>query len=253
MSQRKVGVAMAIGGAVLAAVGVTMLVRRRDQGQLQGALAGRAAPRHRVAPVVGRKKSGDMTVTIYADRDMPIDMRVGIIQDLVKEGLEKGEVRELARAIVGTGRRTVRVGKYDMTVVGAGCSSSDARCKADAIGRWTAANVRYSGDVAPVKKGRSGPVEAIDYFQTARRTIEMGGGDCDDNTSVNCTLLEEVGVPCRHRITAARPMSDWGHIYTMAEAGNTLLALDTTLPGYRTGKQARHARKIDFAAVRGDR
>lgn len=250
---RSVGVALAIGGGVLAAVGLGMYVRQRRGGTAGvGEGLGRAggSRRNRDAPVVARRKVGDMTVAIYSHRDMPIGMRVGIIQDMTKDSLEKGEVRELARAIVGSGRRTVRVGKYDITVQGSNCAANDTACKANAIGTWTAANVRYSGDVAPVKMGRNGRVEPIDYFQSARRTIEMGGGDCDDQDGVNCTLLEEVNVRCRHRVTAARVTSDWGHIYTMAESGNQLLALDSTLPGYRTGRQARHSRRVDFSAVR---
>lgn len=249
---KSLGVALAIGGGVLAALGVGMVVRQRRAAALGGMGSaegmGRAASLN--APVVSRRKDGDLTVTVYDHNDFPIAMRVGIIQDMVRESRAKGDVHELAQAIVGNGTRTVRVGKYDITVRGAGCATTDDGCKADAIGRWTAANIRYSGDIAPVKKGRNGPLEPIDYFQTARRTIEIGGGDCDDQDSTNCTLLEEVNVPCLHRITAPRPMSDWGHIYTMAKVGNQLVALDSTLPGYQTGRQARHARKIDFPAVR---
>jgi hypothetical protein len=249
---KKVGVALAIGGGVLAAVGLGLYARQRRPSSSSRTPVGLgySGGFGRAAPVVARKKTGDMTVTVYSDRDMPIGMRVGIIQDMTAESLARRDVHDLAQAIVGAGTRTVRVGKYDITVRGAGCAATDRACKANAIGTWTAANVRYSGDIAPIKKGRNGPLEPIDYFQTARRTIEMGGGDCDDQDGVNCTLLEEVDVRCHHRVTAPRPASDWGHIYTMGDVGGRLVALDSTLPGYQTGRQARHHRKVDFPAVR---
>ena len=193
---------------------------------------------------------GDMTLKSYADSDMPIDMRVGLIQDLTKSDKVHPEVVNLANAIVGQGTKQVRVGKYVLTVQGANCS--DAPCKADAIGRWVAAHVRYSGDIAPVKMGRNGPVEAIDFFQAARRTVEIGGGDCDDQSELNCSLVEALNDPqlrCMYRVTAPRPQSDWAHIYSVAQLGSHSYALDTTLPGYKTGREAKHARKADFASV----
>ena len=141
----------------------------------------------RSAPSLGRsgaglpkkleeRKVGDLTLMVWDDDSMPIEMRVGLIQDLVKDSLKNQQLHGLAQAIVGGGGK-VQVGKYMFDVAGAQCGQ-DARCKANAIGTWVSENVRYTGDVGPVRAGRNGKMESVDLFPAPHRTIEMGGGDC---------------------------------------------------------------------------
>jgi len=236
----KIAIGLAIGSAVLGIGALILQWRSRKQALLGGSLHG-----GKKAQVLETHKVGDKTLTIYTDPDMPIDMRVSIIQDLTRVSLANPQIANLANAIVGPGGK-VQVGKYMYAVDGANCGSNDA-CKVAAVGKWTSEHVRYTGDIAPVKMGRNGKVEGIDLFQAAHRTIEMGGGDCDDHQGVNASLLESVGVPMRDRITAPQADADWAHIYGMAEVQGRLVAVDTTLPGqFRAGREAPNGRHVDF-------
>lgn len=123
-------------------------------------------------------RAGDMTLTHHYDPKMPIERRVGILQDLVWKGVQNPQMRNLALAITGYGEREVEVGKRKFRVRGKGCPPRDGLCETRAIYDWIKDNIRYTGDVAPVKMGAKGPVEGVDLFQGAWRTAEFGGGDC---------------------------------------------------------------------------
>lgn len=124
-----------------------------------------------------RVKQGGMTLTHHYDPEMPIEQRVGILQDLVWKGVNNPQMRELALAITGRGDRNVTVGKRQFRVRGANCPARDGLCEAAAVYHWTKNNIRYTGDVAPIKMP-SGEVEGIDLFQAPWRTVEFGGEDC---------------------------------------------------------------------------
>lgn len=155
------GVAV-IGGAVL----FWRAARRRTQ-----------TLRDTLGRVQARVKQGGMTLTHHYDPEMPLQKRVGILQDLVWSGVQNPQMRELALAITGHGTRDVQVGKRRFRVKGASCPARDGLCEAEAVYNWTKANIRYTGDVAPVKLP-GGEVEGVDLFQSALRTVEFGGEDC---------------------------------------------------------------------------
>jgi hypothetical protein len=192
-----------------------------------------------------------MTLTHHYDPKMPIGKRVTILQDLVWKGVQNPQMRELALAITGNGNRTVQVGKRKFQVRGASCPARDGLCEAEAVHNWVKSNVRYGGDVAPVKMP-NGDVEGVDLFQTGLRTIEFGGGDCDDSAVLNATLLSLNGIAAKFRITAPTRDSEWAHIYTLAGLPKTnpqkWIALDTTLPGDMFSKEAPYGRVKDFVA-----
>lgn len=201
--------------------------------------------------VESRTSRGGMTTTHHYDPEMPIQQRVGILQDLVWKGVQNPQMRHLALAITGNGVRNVQVGTHKFRVKGANCPARDGLCEAEAIYNWTKNNIRYTGDIAPVQMP-GGDVEGVDLFQTGLRTSEMGGGDCDDHTILNETLLTLNGIPAKSRITAPSKNSDWAHIYALAGLPKTnptkWVALDSTLPGNMFGREAPAAKKIDFVA-----
>lgn len=53
-----------------------------------------------------------------------------------------------------------------------------------AIGEWVQDNVIYVN-------------EFPELFQTPLRTLRLGAGDCDDGTTLTCSLLESIGIPSR--------------------------------------------------------
>lgn len=184
-------------------------------------------------------KRGGMTLTHYKGKNIPIESRVRLIQDMVREATKDPEMRKLALEITRH------------------CPERDGECEARAVydwmkgkngGRW----IRYTGDIAPIVH-EDGSVEGVDFFQGPKRTIEFGGGDCDDHSGLASALLVINGVPAKLRVTAPNRDDDWAHIYAMAGTPKTSprkwLAVDTTLPGdQRFGKEAPFAKYLDFPA-----
>lgn len=221
----KLGAVLIVGGIAAAAVGIAFAVRKRP-GEL-------GRPRHGVK-AVGRRRAGGMTLTHYRDRSMPIKKRVGILQELTWQSIHDPRMRQLALAITKD------------------CPARDGACEARAIDGWIRRNVRYTGDVAPLKMGRRGPVEGVDLFQSAFRTMEFGGGDCDDHAVMAATLLTLNGITARFRVTARSKDQPFSHIYTVAGLPKLTpekwVALDTTLPGEKFGIEAPSGKKADFPA-----
>lgn len=144
----KIGLGFIIGGLALTGIGVGVAVSRKRKKNL-GEI-----------PVIGRTKKDGMTLTHRRAAKMPIEKRAAALQDLVWQGVQDPSMRKLALEITN------------------GCPARDGLCEAKAIDTWMRKNIRYTGDVAPIKMGSKGPVESIDLYQSPRRTVEFGGGDC---------------------------------------------------------------------------
>ena len=149
----KIGIAAALLGAV--GVGAAAIFASRRKAGLSGALGASRFP-----PVKGRRKSGGMTTTHYRAKKLSIDQRIALLQNLVYEGVQDATLRKLALQITD------------------GCKARDGECEAKAVDAWMRTNIRYTGDIAPIKLGAKGPVEGIDLFQHPKRTVEFRGGDC---------------------------------------------------------------------------
>jgi hypothetical protein len=221
MDGKRLGIAALLAGGTIATVGVVLLIRSRKSGPF-GLLQ-------------DETRQGGMTLKHYRSRSMPIDERVGIIQDMVWKSVQDPRMRKIALEVTK------------------GCPARDGECEARAIHDFVKTNVRYTGDVAPIKLGRHGPVEGVDLFQSAYRTLEFKGGDCDDHSVLNATLLALNGISPKLRVTAPRRAgSTWQHIYAMAGLPKTSpskwKALDTTLPSGRFGDELRFGKGRDFIA-----
>lgn len=227
----------ALAGVGLMIVGGVLLVRQRKalSGRLNG--LGRFVPgRVPQAAIVGSFNDGSMKTTLRADRDMPIEQRVASIQDLVYRSVQDPKMRKLALAIT------------------AKCPERDGLCEAKAIYQAVKARVRYTGDIAPIKQGARGAVEGIDLYQSAWRTWEFRGGDCDDQGILIAALLALNGIEPRLRVTAESKAADWSHIYPGAllpknTNNGEFVALDATLPGNnRFGVEVPFGKYLEFAA-----
>jgi len=183
---------------------------------------------------VTQTKAGGMTLTHYRSSRMPIEERLGYIQDQVWKSVQDPRMRKLA----------LKITKH--------CPSRDGQCEARAVFDYVYKNVRYTGDVAPIKMGREGPVEGVDLFQSARRVDEFGAGDCDDHSILSATLLALNGISPRLRVTAMSRFGPDEHIYTVAglpkNNPDKWVALDTTLQRAAYGREAPYVRKRDFVA-----
>jgi transglutaminase-like putative cysteine protease len=234
MDERKAKYLM-VGASVLALTGAILVYRSRKKSQtVNGArVLGRPAKRS-----VARESvtSGGKTLKHYRSEKMPINERVGILQDLTYKSVQDPEMRKLA----------LRITQH--------CKARDGECEARAIYDWTKRNVRYTGDIGPHKLGRGGPVEGVDLFQTAARTAEFRGGDCDDHSVLNCTLALHNGLACKYRISSPTKKNneDYSHIYAMAglpkNNPSKWVALDTTLEQGKFGSEAPAGKVLDFVA-----
>lgn len=212
----------------MAVVGTVLYFSSRKRSSSSGTFAGLGR-----AQLKGRTKSGGMTLSHYRGR-MPIKHRLKIIQDLTWKSVQDPQMRKLALRITND------------------CPERDGKCEARAIYNWMKANVRYTGDVAAVKQGHKGPYEGVDLFQSAARTVEMGGGDCDDHSILAATLLTLNGITARFRVTARAPKAEWSHIFVTfgnpKMGPSEWISFDSTLPGSRFGQEAPSGRKADFPA-----
>lgn len=217
-------VAASVG--LLVSVGSVLLYNRKRSQGLNG-----PAFRKRV-PALG--EAGTMKLKHHRGR-MTIKDRVKIIQDLVWKSVQDPEMRKIALQTTKD------------------CPERDGKCEARAIYHFIKSHVRYTGDVGPVKMGHDGPTEAVDLYQSARRTLEIGGGDCDDQAILAATLLALNGMSAKLRITKPRKDAEWSHIYVTTGLPKlrptSWLPIDTTLPGSNWfGKEVPFAEKAEFDA-----
>lgn len=223
---RALGLVLIGVGAAGAAIAGVMIAKSRSATSAATAGLGRAT---------GKRRSG-MKLAEHVSRTMDINERVGILQDLTHRSMKDPEMRRVALQVTKN------------------CRARDGLCEARAIYEHTRKTIRYTGDIAPHKHGRNGAVEGIDVFQTAARTSQFGGGDCDDHSIYNCTLALQNGLPCKYRVTSPTKKNeeDYGHIYAMVGLPKNnprrWVALDTTLPGQNFGREAPYGKALDFVA-----
>jgi len=138
-----------------------------------------------------------------------LEGRVKILAGLVREGLRDPRMRHLAVSLVQQ------------------CPDRNDGCEVASIFYFAKSNIRYTGDITD-----------IDTYQTAARTLQFGGGDCDDSATVLATLLGELGFQCGFRVVSTTGKS-WEHIYAIVglpkRAPKGVLPLDITVPSSYPG------------------
>ena len=153
-----------------------------------------------------------------------LDDRIHVLRKLTWEkhgGLKDPRMRQIGLAVTD------------------GCPPRDDMCELRAIFDFIVRNIRYTGDIA-----------GKDTFQTALRTMQYGGGDCDDHSVLAAVLAMENGFTCKWRITSNTGAS-WDHIYCMAaipklRPGGRWIALDTTMGAGKFNRQPPQAKHRDF-------
>jgi hypothetical protein len=85
-----------------------------------------------------------------------------------------------------------------------GCPARNDLCELGAVFDFVAQNARYTGDIT-----------FKDTFQSGLRTLQFGGGDCDDHSVLGAVLAMENGFQTKWRITSNTGRT-WDHIYMMA-------------------------------------
>lgn len=132
----------------------------------------------------------------------------------------EAEIRHL-RGVVDHWRGTTWARELAARIVfeEAGCERKKRLCHAMAIGEWVQREITYVNELP-------------ETFQTPRRTVEFGRGDCDDAAVLVATLLEAIGIPAK--LVGMKVNGKWRHIWPLAMVrlrdGRTVgVPLDTTL------------------------
>lgn len=188
------------------------------------------------APITDQRKSGGMIATTReTSGDMPIEQRIASIQAMIEASATDPKVRQLA----------FRITKH--------CKERDGLCEAKAIYKWMRKNVKYSGDISPIKRS-NGETEGIDLYQKPAITLfDFQAGDCDDQTAAVASLASAIGLTARLRVTQSQGDDDWSHIYpvVLLDKFNPTyaVAVDTTLPGWnKFGVEYPSVKSMDFDA-----
>lgn len=123
------------------------------------------------------------------------------------------------------------------------CPARNDMCELQAIYDFIVRNCRYTGDIT-----------FKDTFQSGLRTLQFGGGDCDDHSGLGAVLCMENGFQCKWRITS-NTGATWDHIYLMAGVPKLRparwIALDTTLGPGRFAQQPPSMKRQDFLVTEG--
>jgi transglutaminase-like putative cysteine protease len=137
-------------------------------------------------------ENGDMRIRSYHIRNL--DERIKHLRDRVDEGKRDPRIYAFARQAV-----TQRCG--DDWCIAEKDSEREARAIFDAIRR----RVRYTSDI-----------HGVDTYQSPYKTLMLQSADCDDYSTLVCSSLLSVGIPCRFKVIRTKGGSDWNHIYAQA-------------------------------------
>lgn len=91
---------------------------------------------------------------------------------------------------------------------------------ADAVYKWMKSNVAYVRDP-----------DGIEWLQTAKKTLELKFGDCDDQSILAGALLSSIGVPVRFKVVKANPQKrdSFSHVYLQYQDKGSWIGFDPTL------------------------
>jgi len=81
-------------------------------------------------------------------------------------------------------------------------NEKDTLKEAEAIFNAVRGNVRYTSDIA-----------GIDTYQNPSKTLKLKAGDCDDYSTLICSMLLSAGIPCRFKVIRTKDSNEWNHIY----------------------------------------
>lgn len=101
----------------------------------------------------------------------------------------------------------------------AGIAPNDYLGELNAVFTAVRDQIRYTRD----------PVN-IEALQTPAYTLKIKTGDCDDKSTLLCSMLESIGHPSRlsYRVIGTKPGAGYSHVYVVANIGKKQIPLDPT-------------------------
>lgn len=122
-----------------------------------------------------------------------IDQRIKKIVSMINKGKIHPKIRETSVKIVSK----FCGNKYCV-------AERDYYNEAKSVFNWVRKYIRYVHDI-----------RGIDTFQHPIRTIEFGGGDCDDYTILLASLYLSLGYPVKLKVVNTIKNNDYDHIYLL--------------------------------------
>lgn len=93
----------------------------------------------------------------------------------------------------------------------------DERAEIEALFHFVRDSIRYTRDI-----------HDVETLSTPDKTLAGRFGDCDDQVTLLCTLLESVGYPTRFVIAGYLGGADFSHVYCQCFDGEDWIDLDPT-------------------------
>jgi hypothetical protein len=172
-----------------------------------------------------------------------LEDRVAVLQGLVWGTVRNGGLGRPGTGEVVKGSLRDPAMRQIGLLITRGCPARNDMCELQAIFDFIQRNIRYTGDIT-----------FKDTFQSGWRTMQFGGGDCDDHAELGAVLCMENGYQCKWRITS-NTGATWDHIYLMAGIPKhrpaSWVALDTTLGKGKFARQPPSAKFRDFPVREG--
>lgn len=116
-----------------------------------------------------------------------------------------------------------------------GFEQKDTVSEVKALHAFVRDQIRYINDVSDVET-----------IQTPDKTLELRAGDCDDKSTLICTLLESIGFKTRF-VAIGFIWGEYSHVYAEVKLGTKWVALETTEPvelGWQPDPLAVKMRKV---------
>jgi len=108
--------------------------------------------------------------------------------------------------------------RYTAQSLVSNCASRDSVCCVKALHAFVRDTIKYLPDV-----------RNVETIQTPDYTLQLQSGDCDDQSTLLCALLESIGFQCRFLAVGIRG-GDFSHVSGQVLLGTRWVNLETIVP-----------------------
>ena len=116
-------------------------------------------------------------------------------------------------------RKNIAIRSLALDIVRPVPGHKNFRGEAAALCEWVKRNIRYVRDV-----------KDVETLQTPLKTLDIGQGDCDDQSTLLAALLESVGFHTRFMAIKTATFGPFVHVVAQAQIGRDWVPLETTEP-----------------------
>ena len=130
------------------------------------------------------------------------------------------------RELINQGKKSVKIRKLFSEML-SGIDGRNAAGVLSAVFHFVRNRIRYQKDI-----------HEVETLQTPERTLELGFGDCDDQSILTASIIEAAGYPSRIVLVSNQPSGIFHHVFIQGFDGANWISMDTTENYYGTGYAA---------------